>query len=75
MVRAACSDAGSGVAGDEREPLVTELMFPLSSLEQPRVPRPHYRDRFEPGPYQASEGVPSSSPEGQMALFDRDEVD
>ena len=44
MVRDACSDAGSRVAGDARERLVTDLMFPLSSLEQPRVPA-HFRPR------------------------------
>ncbi len=44
MVRDACSDAGFRVAGDARKHLMTELMFPLRSLEQPRVPA-HFRPR------------------------------
>lgn len=33
MVRDACFDAGCRIAGNPRKRLVTELMFPLSSLE------------------------------------------
>ena len=34
MVRAACSDGVLRAAGDARKPLVTRLVFPLSSLDQ-----------------------------------------
>jgi len=56
---------------------MTGRVFPLSSLEEPRLPPSHYRDavRTGPLPYQASQGVPPGSHEGQMSLFDEEEVD